>query len=1298
MSDYSAQSRHILEKVAFGKLSKSKAAKILGVSRKTIYSLLWNVRLSSNKIEQRNNRKLLYKEIIKIVLTNPLFGPLKISAELNKIGKSLSVKSVWLALKDLSLDNQEKRAKYSSNFIRRDDKFAKRTTYIKVTPEARKRMVEDVIFAGRKVKNVTEYFGVTRKTFAKWKRRYLKARAKGLNLLEAVSDNNARGTAHPRGASESVANKVIDIVISKPYLSSQKIANELGFIGNHGVQGILERSNLSHYEQRMALSERTLGTIPAPVTRPAVEPVFAGERAGLPFIPRWQFLKTFVFTSFLTFATIFSLLWWINLISERALSQALGTVFASVALLMGSVFFLYSLKYYLSLAIVLSFSQQEIGVKEGTQRRKGLFSWILGLAKNGNGDTVGLPRAESRGPVGLTPNLEHIIVKRHPKISVHIPLYNEKNVVERLLTAVSSFDYKGSYEVIIADDSNDDTTRIVENYLKENSGKVNLRKIQADGYTLTFGEIRPGVVIKHLHRKSRSGFKGGALREALKHTDPRAEFVSVFDADFVPYPDTLELFLKYFKVQNSMSEDYSQSKVAAVQGYQWHVLNKSENWITRGVRSEYAGSYVIERSGAEIYTGLKQISGSVYMIRRDVLEEIGWETSITEDFQLTLKLYEKGYKVVYTPYIQAPAECVSTLKRLIRQRMRWAEGHSNNIKKMFARLILNPKLSLSEKLEFIYLSPYYLQAFFFLVGTLSWLISETLFPARLPFWTSLWGWSLVLTNFLSLPLMNAVGLFLEESEEKDYIGLTSFAVLSYVLVPFQAYASLKGFIEKEEGPWFRTPKTGRITDIIRRGTFYRLIAGILPGRVSAHPNVATNEILRMNSNKFGQFKFVKNSYLALSSANNRFNSFNIKPRGKRWLGKGITAFFLIMLLFIHQLAFLAPPAQATFNPAWYNTDWLYRMKITIDQAQVAGSADHLNFPVLISSTVSQWAVTGSGGHVQQADGGDILFTASNGTTKLSHEIEEYTSTTGALRAWVEVGTLDFDTNTDIYIYYGNSTGVADQWDINGTWNPVYTLVYHFENDSFTDSRGTSNATNQSTTNVAGIVGDGRDANGSSQYVETNYTPAFTSTDDFSISVWASADVATGRDELFGTEDADGAPSMEVNWRDDTDIIGLHIQDDADSGGSPDCSNSTINNGTIHQIALQHDDNANPSILSYFDGATLCNNAASVANGAHTQGCELFIGAQDLCGTGAGAHFNGQIDEFRLSITLLSAGWMETDYNTISSPSTFYSVASGAEEQVPEIVVLLLPLAIVMPLLIRNLKQKRKEKAYAIVKI
>jgi hypothetical protein len=163
--------------------------------------------------------------------------------------------------------------------------------------------------------------------------------------------------------------------------------------------------------------------------------------------------------------------------------------------------------------------------------------------------------------------------------------------------------------------------------------------------------------------------------------------------------------------------------------------------------------------------------------------------------------------------------------------MRWAEGHSQNIKKMFWRLALSNKLTVAEKLELVYLAPYYLQAATFLLGTVCWFLSETVFKVTLPFWTSLWGWSLVISNLLALPLMNGVGIFLEEGEERDYVGLVSFIALSYLVVPFQAYAAIKGFIENKEGPWFRTPKTGRITDIYKRGRFYRWISEVLGERV-----------------------------------------------------------------------------------------------------------------------------------------------------------------------------------------------------------------------------------------------------------------------------------------------------------------------------------------------------------------------------------------------------------------------------------------------------------------------------------
>jgi len=731
-----------------------------------------------------------------------------------------------------------------------------------LSPKARNLMIQEVIDQDQSISTVSKKYNVSRVTLYKWLKRYKNDLSN--NKEPDMSSRKRKIDRYWRQSPDEYEDSVLSLVNKHPEWGIRTLVRNLPKVGNtpivghHGVQNILRRHNLSTYEDRLDYVKR----LRTPVIR-SIEDILkvisnffkipVEKRRGVIRLSGITLLFAFITVVFLGFINYISLSF-----EGTPVVSKFGAIFASTALLMGSFFFLYSLKYYLTLAIVLSYSQKETGKSNSIESRGGFINWLLGISKSNSNKYL------NSKVTGLEPNLKEINLKNKPFISVQIPFYNEKNVVERSIHAAISFDYP-AYEVILCDDSTDETTEIIkkrmERYLLEGE---KLKAVKGDGWTLTSVEVKPGVTLKHLYRTARSGFKGGALNLALKLTDPKTEYVSIFDADFVPYPDSLELFLKYLKVENNMSEDYSLSNVAAVQGYQWHVLNKSENWITRGVRSEYSGSYVIERSGAEIYGGLKQISGSVYMIRKQILENIGWGTSITEDFELTLKLYEAGYKVVYTPYIQAPAECVSTLKRLIRQRMRWAEGHSFNIKRMFKKLMLSPKLTFAEKFETAYLTPYYLQAFFFLVGTLSWLISETIFKVRLPFWTELWGWSLVLTNMISLPLLNSVGLFLEESEERDYLGITSFVALSYVVVPFQAYAAVKGFIESSEGPWFRTPKTGKITDIFSRNKFYRFIQGIIPGKQNSPA--------------------LEESYLALTTANNRFESFHIKSKGHKFIG------------------------------------------------------------------------------------------------------------------------------------------------------------------------------------------------------------------------------------------------------------------------------------------------------------------------------------------------------------------------------------------------------------------------------
>jgi exosortase/archaeosortase family protein len=467
-----------------------------------------------------------------------------------------------------------------------------------------------------------------------------------------------------------------------------------------------------------------------------------------------------------------------------AIAYYAGEALAAVSLAFGVLFFVYAARYYIAtISVLLAPSADVVNGKNGHDPASN--------GSNANGS---------------------------PMVSVHLAIYNEEHVIDRLLTACTGLDYP-NYEVVVVDDSKDGTLLRLKDWL--------LQSLKLDGQKL-----------KIVHRRNRSGFKGGALNEALEHTSPKAEYVVVFDADFVPEPDILKRFLAYFNKHGPNGDGngggkYGNGRLAAVQGYQWHTLNRSENWLTRGVSCEFSGSYMVDRTFEEVAGVLKMVAGSVYMVRADLLRQYGWSTSLTEDWELTLRLYEDGYKVLYTPLIQAPAECPSTLDRVIRQRMRWAEGHTYNVKRHFARVMGSTKLAIREKLEFLYFAPYYLQSVFLILGTFFWLMSDVVLGTKLPFWTAEVGWGLVITNLLALPLMSLTGLFLEKRARRDFGGLLSQLLLVYALSPYQAYASLKGLVEPLEGSWVRTLKSGKLAGFPGKLEPRKVIKNVLPPRKRA---------------------------------------------------------------------------------------------------------------------------------------------------------------------------------------------------------------------------------------------------------------------------------------------------------------------------------------------------------------------------------------------------------------------------------------------------------------------------------
>ena len=102
-----------------------------------------------------------------------------------------------------------------------------------------------------------------------------------------------------------------------------------------------------------------------------------------------------------------------------------------------------------------------------------------------------------------------------PKVSVHLPVYNESYVIRRLITACTAMAEvygKDKVNIKILDDSNDETIQEVDEIVHEFKQK--------------------NFDIEVLRRENRAGFKAGALQIALEKTD--AEYTAIFDADFIP--------------------------------------------------------------------------------------------------------------------------------------------------------------------------------------------------------------------------------------------------------------------------------------------------------------------------------------------------------------------------------------------------------------------------------------------------------------------------------------------------------------------------------------------------------------------------------------------------------------------------------------------------------------------------------------------------------------------------------------------------------------------------------------------
>ena len=255
-----------------------------------------------------------------------------------------------------------------------------------------------------------------------------------------------------------------------------------------------------------------------------------------------------------------------------------------------------------------------------------------------------------------------------PLITIQLPVFNERFVVERLIDNIVTMDYPADkLEIQVLDDSTDDTTEVCKRKVDEYKGK--------------------GIDIVYIHRTNREGFKAGALRDGLKVA--KGEFIAIFDADFLPHKDFLLKTVPYFK----------DTQVGVVQT-RWEHINGDYSLITRLQAFQLNVHFSIEQSGRQAGNYLLQFNGTAGVWRRHtILDAGGWEAdTLTEDLDLSYRAQLKGWKIVYRQDIASPAELPVEMNGLKSQQFRWMKGGAENARKLIPA-VLKSNLPFAQKLH-----------------------------------------------------------------------------------------------------------------------------------------------------------------------------------------------------------------------------------------------------------------------------------------------------------------------------------------------------------------------------------------------------------------------------------------------------------------------------------------------------------------------------------------------------------------------------------------------------------------------
>ena len=338
--------------------------------------------------------------------------------------------------------------------------------------------------------------------------------------------------------------------------------------------------------------------------------------------------------------------------------------------------------------------------------------------------------------------------------------------------------------------------------------------------------------------------------------------------------------------------------------------------------------------------------------------------------------------------------------------------------------------------------------------------------------------------------------------------------------------------------------------------------------------------------------------------------------------------------------------------AWWQAEWSYRKPVTIDGGPQAGAigSDAGRVPVLVRLHTGNFKFEGV-----SETGADLRFVAADDKTVLNHQIEQFDPLLGIALVWVDVPNVSAGTPQKLWMYYGNPKAPASG---NGqrTFDPDYTLVYHFAEGAVPPRDTTAYANNGQTAVVpveGTVIGKGAQLGNGALMLPATPSLAVQAGGALTFSAWVKPDQLGARQAIYARRD--GAGELVVGI--DQGVPFVQVNGQRSTPGQP------IQAGQWSHIAVKAE---GESVALYVGGRPTVSLAAKLPalNTAGALGADVAptapAAANAQAAPAAFAPFTGAIDEVRLSKVARADALLLAD--AVSQGAESRLTVFGADEQ------------------------------------